>query len=254
MCKNSEDIMEEIPVKDCRTEEESSVPVHDGVSSLPQPEESLHRRYKEQDIHRLPSLSVIFGCFVLVIVIISAVVATAPYDKDGDATNASSNLRSSSSRDSHFRSVVGYIVSQGITDRYVLEVSGTAQNRAAMWLAFEDAANLPVPIDKDSLEAMKYTTRYVLAVDYFALHGDHWFYKDTSFLSSSDICQWNNGQHGVFCDENEYPQQINLGNFPRHCMKKSIDLFFAHCSTFLAFSPLHSFEQYGWRPSTRECR
>jgi hypothetical protein len=215
MCKNAEDIMEEIPVKDSSTEEESSVPVHDGVSSLPLPEESLHRRYKDHDIHRLPSLWVISGCFVLVIVIVSAVLATAPYDKDDDAVNASTNLRSPASLN-YFRSVVDFIVSEGITDRYVLEVSGTAQNRAAMWLAFDDGAKLPVPMETDSLEAIKYTSRYVLAVDYFALHGDHWFYKDISFLSPSDICEWNNGQHGVFCDENEYPQRIYLGTSPRH--------------------------------------
>ena len=72
--------------------------------------------------------------------------------------------------------------------------TSTPQNKAVEWLAYRDPAGL----DLDNTLASNLRERYIVALLYFATSGDEWS-KRLNFLSNFSVCDWNDGDIGVFC-------------------------------------------------------
>jgi hypothetical protein len=86
-----------------------------------------------------------------------------------------------------------------------LQDDSSPQFRALRWLTNEDTAVL----DLDSTPTMILVERYVLAVLYFATSGESWL-TELHFLSASSVCEWNTGERGVVCNEDDSVGEINL--------------------------------------------
>jgi len=100
-----------------------------------------------------------------------------------------SNAKSSSSSSRQMEVI--YYLSDNFADRKSFDVKDSPQNRAAKWIADEDALNLDTPASTKYEDAYRFVQRYALAVLYFAWKGDEtWTYK-FQFLSEQDECDWN---------------------------------------------------------------
>ena len=98
-----------------------------------------------------------------------------------------------------FEQVVQYLVAEQVSDEVTLLTTSSPQHKAAMWIAGEDGANLDVPTglsSQNNREAYLYITRYIMAVNYFALNGPNWHYQ-LQFMTDNDICDWNEPSLGI---------------------------------------------------------
>jgi hypothetical protein len=93
-----------------------------------------------------------------------------------------------------------------VADVDALQDESSPQFRALRWLANEDTAVL----DLDSTPPVFLVERYVLAVLYFATSGGGWS-DQLNFLSASSVCDWNNGEIGVFCNGDDLVVGLFLG-------------------------------------------
>jgi hypothetical protein len=84
---------------------------------------------------------------------------------------------------------------------------GTSENKALIWISKEDPLQMPVTSGYEEL-----IDRFIVATFYFATNGKEWTRKNMHFLSKSSVCEWNDGTHGIFCDENGKVVKIILGN------------------------------------------
>jgi hypothetical protein len=104
--------------------------------------------------------------------------------------------------------VVAIMANLGVSTLVALQTAGTPQNRAAIWLAETDGANLAVPTDFDTggVELYKYTTRYVMVVLYYSTGGDTTWQYQVGFMSSLDVCDW----YGIFLNgSNAFLKGVN---------------------------------------------
>jgi Leucine-rich repeat (LRR) protein len=90
------------------------------------------------------------------------------------------------------------------------------QSQALAWMKNDTIIMSPSRSTQDLLQ------RYVLAVLFYATDGSNWFWSQ-SYLSSNDVCTWNNGTdvYGVYCrldgesvDELVLPSNSLLGQLP----------------------------------------
>jgi hypothetical protein len=88
-----------------------------------------------------------------------------------------------------------------------LPPSGSPQNLALNWAAFEDGARVPLS------DTSRLITRYVLAVLYYSTEGSGWV-DSANFLSSSHECDWRSvvTSLGVDCDSQRHLLSVNLPN------------------------------------------
>lgn len=98
-----------------------------------------------------------------------------------------------------------------------LDDNSTAQYQALQWLAYEDPAGLPI---KES-NASTLIERYAAAVLYYSTQGDLWS-SDLNFLSNSSVCDWNDGEFGLTCeDTSDFVKQVYIGEYMRVVWKIS---------------------------------
>lgn len=140
---------------------------------------SSNRQKCQGKARLLVVLVIVFGVGVGIIALVSS--------------GRSSNSRSSGAnapRRSQQEDVISYMAQQGVSDLVVLTTSGSPQNRASVWLAEVDGANLKVPQSTVlAIEGYKYMTRYILAVLYFATGGEAWD-SQVNFMTGRDVCEW----------------------------------------------------------------
>jgi len=105
----------------------------------------------------------------------------------GDDSGGSPVSDVHSGRNAGFSEVVDYLVEQDVSHRSILETANTPQNRAAEWIANADKFNLAVPTTArdDYGEGYKYVVRYVMAVNFFAMHGHDWE-RNLYFMTDRD--------------------------------------------------------------------
>ena len=97
--------------------------------------------------------------------------------------------------------VIQYLLDNGVSSQQDLQTQGSPQNKAAIWLAEEDPANLVVPVlNITTVDGYRYMTRYIMTLNYFAMDGENWI-DNMNFLSGDDICYWNS----------RYPDGVDLG-------------------------------------------
>jgi hypothetical protein len=112
-------------------------------------------------------------------------------------------------RKSNVGQVIAYMDNASVSDLTALTTIGSPQNRAALWLAEQDAANTAVPASNaTALEGYNYMVRYVMAVFYYSTGGDNWDVQ-YFFMTIAPVCDWNNARidgpnayrRGIICDE-----------------------------------------------------
>jgi len=117
-------------------------------------------------------------CFVLVGALVVLIVALTINDR----------------QESSLDQVLDYLVQQGVSRRDTWNVFGTPQHRAALFLAMEEDAVHKIPRvainDPTDRSGYLYVARYVMAVVYFSLNGNHWKSR-CNFLTTNPVCEWN---------------------------------------------------------------
>lgn len=83
-----------------------------------------------------------------------------------------------------------WMIEHGISSSADLEKEGSPQKWANYWMADSDQLQLPLPPSVDSPEGVRFVSRYVAALLYYALNGSNWDFN-LSFLSVKDVCEWN---------------------------------------------------------------
>ena len=90
--------------------------------------------------------------------------------------------------------VIDYLVDNEVSKLADLTAEGTPQQWAVHWLADQDALNVPIPEEMEGgflgPEGVRFVSRYVAALLYFALDGPDWSHP-LNFLSEKEICDWN---------------------------------------------------------------
>lgn len=200
----TEGTFEMVPVDYSHRESASSLPAAEEVRSTLYPPRHDHRKRNRW--------ALILGGVVVLLIVVLVLAITLSMDKSRSTSAAKqgesgesfgNNGSPSSETKPDFESVVRYLVKEGISDLEDLEEDGSAQNRAAVWLAEKDEQGLPVPtVSKYDTEGYHYVARYIMALNYYAMGGENWRTK-AMFLSAADICQWNVGIWGVFCSNEE---------------------------------------------------
>jgi len=119
----------------------------------------------------------------------------------------------------HLESVVEYLVQNGVSSKDDLTNEVTPQYQAAKWIAEIDTyfSTLP-PTDVTQLDGYRFMSRYIMALNYFALGGNDWYEKMDFLATDVDVCFWNNGvdgMKGVYCDiyDDPVPRWVLFSKF-----------------------------------------
>ena len=98
-----------------------------------------------------------------------------------------------------------------ISEASLLEEVDTPQNKAALWIADQDELQVPLPSDPANYDtSYQFVQRYIMAVFYFALDGPKWT-NQISFLSSKDVCDWNQPLNPSVTPEHEHAENWDYG-------------------------------------------
>jgi hypothetical protein len=111
--------------------------------------------------------------------------------------------------------IIQFLFKNKITPLPLLEEAGSAQRRAALFLAHGDAYHMELT----SGNTARFVERYALATIWYHFRGQEWNYP-LYFMSATDICEWhtsfytasgNTINEGVMCDEkNGYVTKLIL--------------------------------------------
>jgi hypothetical protein len=120
---------------------------------------------------------------------------------------------------------ITFLINHGISSAPDLHDESTPQYQAAHWLATVDAEELSVPaVGGDPIsglrnsDSFRFVQRYVLAVLYYGLDGEHWT-SIRKFISPAHECSWFEPKEervnetyamGVTCDESMHVQNLFL--------------------------------------------
>ncbi|GKY91577.1 hypothetical protein MPSEU_000129600 [Mayamaea pseudoterrestris] len=81
--------------------------------------------------------------------------------------------------------VVDFVTSMGWSDAEEARKQDSPQFRAANWVADND------PMNVDVGDTLEFRQRYALAVFYYTLEGERWFYESQlTWLSATSVCDW----------------------------------------------------------------
>jgi hypothetical protein len=138
---------------------------------------------------RLWQIMIGFALFALAAAFVLAVVLGALQVRN----NANENDMSP-----RMTATVDLLSGNGITKEVELTTPGTPQNRAALWIANEDALQLDIPraisdilvplVDRTS--PYPFVQRYALAVFYYSTKGDEAWTNSLQFVSDQHECSW----------------------------------------------------------------
>lgn len=150
---------------------------------------------------RFGEISIITLIAVLIVTVIGLSVGIA---KRGDqveaATSAASGGTSTSggaaptsspaNREPREGDVQQWLYANGVSTWEDMETAGSPHKFALLWIADSDELNLALPDSLDSADGIRFVSRYVAALMFFAMGGETWDYQ-LSFLSGKDVCEWN---------------------------------------------------------------
>lgn len=174
-------------------------------------------------------------CMLMIVIMgLSIGLAKRSTDRDGAVSSSSSETTTTTTTRPTLFQIKKFLVEQGVVDSmYVLENDKQGQmphpqHQAAVWLAKHDEAALPLPQESDpdyEHESYRYATRFVMALNYYALGGEDWN-NGLKFLSAGDICSWylvvndvdaeGNAYQipkGLWCDDNGIPTALTIRKF-----------------------------------------
>jgi hypothetical protein len=204
------------------------VPSSNTITYVPSAEErrtnqTEHHSDSKSSLGSNRFLKLLIAAMVVAAVLVVGVVigVTSAGDSNGQPSpsgQGNSNPRGSNpqrsiidTRESSIDEVIAIMANLGVSTLVALQTSGSPQNRAAIWLAETDGANLAVPTDFDTglVELYKYITRYVMVVFYYSTLGETAWDSQVGFMTSFDVCRWYEKflsgnqpyRKGVACDQ-----------------------------------------------------
>lgn len=110
--------------------------------------------------------------------------------------------------------IIQFLFKHKVTPLPLLEDAGSAQRRAAQFLAVGDAYRMKLT----SENAARFVERYALVTIWYHFHGQKWNYP-LDFMTATDVCNWhtrfytasgNSINEGVMCDEDGYVTKLIL--------------------------------------------
>jgi hypothetical protein len=142
-------------------------------------------------VHLTRKISIpLFCCCAVVVLIVSISLGAALGTEESKWSQGTSVQGSTTSpRYDALVELLEPLVGKSINDK------GTAENKALLWLAYDDPANVPLDSHLDYI-----TQRFVLAALFEATNGRAWK-PSCSFMSYKTVCDWNLGddENGAFC-------------------------------------------------------
>lgn len=103
-----------------------------------------------------------------------------------------------------------------VSDERDLFDTTTPQYKAIRWLANDDPADLTIGATRAGVLQM----RYFGALLWFSLGGQNWN-AQFGFRNATGVCDWNDGDSGIFCDDSNIFTSIVMGTFVHqrsHCL------------------------------------
>lgn len=167
---------------------------------------------KHYDISRLlkdkRGVALVALVFVTVALIVGFSAALAQSNKALSNAGEPEDPSLGGSREiSRFRDVTEFL-SVKITQLSLLQNNDTPQYKAALWIADQDEANMPIPENPRNYDVSKdFVQRYIMAVFYFSLDGPNWT-NQMNFLSEKSVCDWH-----VDLDRDTAPEHAHLSNW-----------------------------------------
>jgi hypothetical protein len=94
------------------------------------------------------------------------------------------------SREPRVDEVTDFFVNNNVTKSEDILTIGTPQHWAVHWLSDQDELNVAIPESLEGPDGMRFVSRYVAALLYYALNGSNWS-RQLNFLSKMEVCDWN---------------------------------------------------------------
>jgi hypothetical protein len=153
------------------------------------------------------------ACSALAVIIGVTIGAVAGGSNDEGGTSSTVEIGGTNLRPDHRFWSLGETIESSVG----VEIfdNSTHEYEALRWISNSDPLQLDVNAPLDVI-----LQRFILANLYFATQGDGWT-KTYDFLSKKHECEWNDGEHGVFCAPDQKVSSVSLvasnldGTLPR---------------------------------------
>jgi len=146
------------------------------------------------------------GIIVLLAIIVGVSVGVSNKNKSEPSTTGS--LLSDEAQRARVASVATFLIDEDVSFEDQVTTPGSPQNRAAAFMAIDDAAQLEVPEYKSAPDAFKFLQRYALAVFYYAMGGESWDFA-LNFLTPDETCIWFQTLRTTTGQRNNFGAQCN---------------------------------------------
>lgn len=136
---------------------------------------------------------------ILIVTVIGLSVGVAKRGDQVEAATAASNDNNNANgtgtaappeREPREDEVQQWLFANGVSSWDDMQEQGSPHKFAVLWISDSDELNLPLPDSVDSVEGVRFVSRYVAALLFFSLNGSGWDYQ-LSFLTGKDVCEWN---------------------------------------------------------------
>jgi hypothetical protein len=229
-------------------------------ASLTPPRSSSGTRFCR--IGRIGEIALIATISSLLVIIMALSVS---YSDNGnrepatvDPSRATSPPAPTAPREPRVDEVTDFFVNNNVTKSDDILTIGTPQQLAVHWLSDQDELNVAIPESLEGPDGMRFVSRYVAALLYYALNGSNWSLQ-LNFTSQMEVCDWNEldvanlelkgcfFRIGIACN-NGFVSTLQLRKYCRllgvyeHVCDSSID--FSTCSPFI-----HSWSRFGGNDS-----
>lgn len=168
----------EFSINDANDNDDNGEHEHD---QLPNVEEYKTEQQHNGNNHRRMKLYMIGVVSLMCIIIISVILGiTIHHSNQNDPSDDDAMTYPS-----RFESVRQYIINENWISNVTVAYDTTSpQYQAMVWIADVDPLHVPLEVENP-----EFRERYVMAVFYYALNGDAWYYP-AAFLSAEPTCDW----------------------------------------------------------------
>ena len=192
-------IVEELPDLEVQSDD-----IHDQLPSVEEYKASI--AVQPKGVNSMKRNLLILASLSCIILVISLIVKAAK--------SPSSTQQGQPDLSGRTQEVETFLFNNNISTLPQLQDVGSAQHRAAAFVADGDSLRMPITPET----ARRFVERYVLALLYYQFNGPRWTYN-LKFLSGHDHCDWHETfknsegkivKQGVFCNEDGYVIDLNL--------------------------------------------
>jgi hypothetical protein len=145
------------------------------------------------------ALILLVSCLLVIIIALSVSLPNKANQEPATAATSGSTPPPSGSapppaptapRENRVDEVTDFLVSNNVTKSEDILTTGTPQHWAVNWLADQDELNVAIPGSLEGADGVRFVSRYVAALLYYALNGSKWSLQ-LNFLTKMEVCNWN---------------------------------------------------------------